>query len=189
MAATLLPFIPLIYSSTKNDIAGAARTGPGGQRTHARPSNRVVVSAQPSAAYIPDAPASGVQRISQVRAGLLLEEAHRQIRELVATLGLTKTEMAAVLATPERTFTRLLEIKPAEKTTFLPKMQSERLLFLQQVAAHGLDVFEDQGKFNRWLRRPPPLRQNHSPLQLLDTATGFWLIHQLLGRIGYGVYS
>jgi putative toxin-antitoxin system antitoxin component (TIGR02293 family) len=54
---------------------------------------------------------------------------------------------------------------------------------------HGVEVFEDQGKFNRWLRRPLPLLQQQSPLQLLDTVTGFRVVDQLLGRIAYGVYS
>jgi len=102
---------------------------------------------------------------------------------------LTVGEMALVLATPERTFARRLGAKPAEKAIPLTKVQSERLLLLNAVAAHGLAVFEDQGKFNRWLRRPLTMLQDQSPLQLLDTATGFRLIDQLLGRIEYGVYS
>lgn len=173
----------------KNNITGAARTGIGGQTTDAQPSNRFVVSAQQPAAYIPETPASEVQFISQVRAGLPPAEAQQQIRKLSATLDLTLIEMAAVLATPERTFARRLETKPAEKIAPLTKVQSERLLLLQQVAEHGLDVFENQGKFNRWLRRPLQLLQNQSPLQLLDTVTGFRLINQVLGRIEYGVYS
>ena len=64
-----------------------------------------------------------------------------------------------------------------------------RELLLQQLAEHGVDVFEDQGKFNRWLRRPLPLLANQSPLDLLDTASGFQVVDELLGRIEYGVYS
>ena len=94
--------------------------------------------------------------------------------------------MAAVLATSERTFARQLG---AEQPTPLTKAQAERLLLLQLLAKHGLAVFEDQGKFNRWLRRPLPLLQHESPLQLLDTVTGFRLIDQLVGRMEYGVYS
>ncbi len=173
----------------KNTITGAAHAGIGGQRIDAQPSNRFVASAQQPAVYIPETPASGVQFISQVRTGLAPAEAQQQIRALSAMLDLTVVEMAAVLATPERTFARRLETKSIEKIAPLTKVQSERLLLLRQLAAHGLDVFEDQGKFNRWLRRPLPLLQQQSPLQLLDTVTGFRLVNQVLGRIEYGVYS
>lgn len=70
----------------------------------------------------------------------------------------------------------------------LNKVDSERLL-LKAPAAHGLRVFEDQGKFNRWLRRPLEILEGQSPLQLLDTATGFQVVDQLPGRIEDGVYS
>ena len=94
--------------------------------------------------------------------------------------------MSGILATAERTFARQLS---ADKALALTKAQAERLLLLQLLAAHGLDVFEDQGKFNRWLRRPLAVLQQQSPLQLLDTVTGFRVVDQLLGRIEYGVYS
>lgn len=174
----------------KNTIAGAFASSTTGRPADAQPANRFVgAELLPAAAYFPDTPALGVQFISQVRSGLLPAEAQQQVRTLAAILDLSLTEMAAVLATSERTFARRLGTQDADKIAPLTKAQSERLFLLKEVGAHGLAVFEDQGKFNRWLRRPLPLLGHQSPLQLLDTVTGFGLVNQLLGRIEHGVYS
>ena len=170
----------------KSLVTGSSVAPVGGGQ---QPSNHFVAIVTLPPLAIPDTPASEVQFISQVRAGLLPAAAQQQIRDLAARLDFTVGEMALVLATAERTFVRRLGAKPAEKALPLTKVQSERLLLLNAVAAHGLAVFEDQGKFNRWLRRPLTMLQDQSPIQLLDTATGFRLIDQLLGRIEYGVYS
>lgn len=118
--------------------------------------------------------------IGRARAGL----AKTEVREVSRQLELTVRELAPILDTTERTLARRLEGAGA-----LGKSESERLLLLRQLATHGVDVFEDQGKFNRWLRRPLPLLEGQSPLELLDTASGFQVVDELLGRIEYGVYS
>ena len=118
--------------------------------------------------------------IGRARVGLSKTE----VRDVSRQLELTVRELAPILDTTERTLARRLE-----GTGELGKSESERLLLLQQLAEHGVDVFEDQGKFNRWLRRPLPLLVNQSPLDLLDTASGFQVVDELLGRIEYGVYS
>ena len=107
-----------------------------------------------------------------------------EVRQVSRPLELTVRELAPILDTTERTLARRLE-----GAGELGKSESERLLLLRQLAAHGVDVFEDQGKFNRWLRRPLALLDNQSPLDLLDTASGFQVVDELLGRIEYGVYS
>lgn len=109
--------------------------------------------------------------------------AHEEVRRVAAVLELSIREMAMLLALNERTMARRLV------GGSLNKVESERLLLLQALTAHGLRVFEDQGKFNRWLRRPLDILEGQSPLQLLDTATGFGVVDQVLGRIEYGVYS
>lgn len=117
--------------------------------------------------------------IAQSRSGV----AHAEVRQLAALLELTIRELAILLSMNERTMARRLV------SGSLNKVESERLLLLKALAAHGLRVFEDQGKFNRWLRRPLEILEGQSPLQLLDTATGFQVVDQILGRIEYGVYS
>lgn len=106
-----------------------------------------------------------------------------QVRQVATLLELTIRELSVLLSMNERTMARRLV------SGSLNKVESERLLLLEALAAHGLRVFEDQGKFNRWLRRPLEILDGQSPLQLLDTATGFQVVDQVLGRIEYGVYS
>ncbi len=118
--------------------------------------------------------------INRARTGLPTS----QLRAIGVRLALPVRELAPLLATTERTLARRLD-----QAGELNKMESERLLLLQRLAEHGLDVFEDQDKFNRWLRRPLALLGGQSPLELLDTASGFQVVDELLGRIEYGVYS
>lgn len=122
---------------------------------------------------------SSFDLIAQSRSGL----SHVEVRRMAALLELTVRELATLLSMNERTMARRLV------DGSLNKVESERLLLLMALAAHGLRVFEDQGKFNRWLRRPLEILEGQSPLQLLDTATGFQVVDQVLGRIEYGVYS
>ena len=107
------------------------------------------------------------------------------VRPLAARLALTLKEVAALLALTERTLARRLE----QPDNSLDISESERLLLLDNLARHGLAVFEDAGKFNRWLRRPLPVLEGRSPLAYLDTVTSFQVIDQLLGRFEHGVYS
>jgi putative toxin-antitoxin system antitoxin component (TIGR02293 family) len=162
-----------------------------GGHTGTQPDNRVAATpaVRDVVAFMPVATDTGVRFVEQVRAGWSLEAGQQHARQLAAKLDITLHELALLLATAERTFARQLSAKPSEKTLAFTKAQTERLLLLQALANHGVEVFEDQGKFNRWLRRPLPLLQQQSPLQLLDTVTGFRVVDQLLGRIAYGVYS
>lgn len=136
---------------------------------------------QPAATLVRVLPerTSPFELIAQSRSGIN----HADVRQIATLLELTIRELATLLSMNERTMARRLINGSLNKT------ESERLLLLKALAAHGLRVFEDQGKFNRWLRRPLEILEAQSPLQLLDTATGFQVIDQILGRIEYGVYS
>ncbi|HEV7350924.1 type II toxin-antitoxin system Xre/ParS family antitoxin [Telluribacter sp.] len=117
--------------------------------------------------------------IEQAREGVWGRDAD----DLALRLGLTDQEMARVLAVSLRTYHRR---KADEK---LGLVASERILLFQRLAEHGKEVFEDEGKFNRWLRRPLQVLGGNSPLDLLDTTTGLSMVDTLLGRIEYGIHS
>ncbi len=138
----------------------------------------IVLAANPTVRILPER-TSPFDLIAQSRSGI----AHPQVRQVATLLELTIRELAVLLSMNERTMARRLVAGS------LNKVESERLLLLTALAAHGLRVFEDQGKLNRWLRRPLEILDGQSPLQLLDTATGFQVVDQILGRIEYGVYS
>ncbi|WP_229755415.1 type II RES/Xre toxin-antitoxin system antitoxin [Hymenobacter cavernae] len=118
--------------------------------------------------------------VDKAREGIAFTEFQR----LAALLELTIPEQAGLLSVTERTMARRI----AEHST-LNTLESERLVLLQKLAEHGVDVFEEQGKFNRWLRRPLRVLDDRSPLAYLDMTTGFVVVDQLLGRLEYGVYS
>ena len=124
--------------------------------------------------------ADGFSLIRQARVGV----SRAELRQIGETLALTTRELASLLGMTERTLTRRLN-----GTEALDKGESERLLLLKNLSAHGLAVFESQANFNEWLRRPLRVLEGQSPLEMLDTATGFQVIDQVLGRIAYGVFS
>ena len=117
--------------------------------------------------------------IEQAREGIPGQKAH----DLAPRLELTDQEMARILTLSLRTYHR------RKGNENLGLVASERLLLLHRLADHGVEVFEDAGKFNRWLRRPLQILDGHAPLDLLDTSTGLGMVDTLLGRLEYGVFS
>ncbi|GAB3936646.1 hypothetical protein GCM10028804_57380 [Larkinella terrae] len=102
---------------------------------------------------------------------------------------MTEKEMATLLAMNLRTFQR------RQASDKLDSVASERLALLKNLTNHGLDVFEDQQKFNRWLRQPLRVLTSEddpgseaTPLATLDTATGYRLVDAILTRLEHGVF-
>ncbi len=129
--------------------------------------------------------------ISQDQAFRLIERARAgvpmaDVTALMADLDLKPAETARLLGLKTRELTSLIRRKEA----LLPVEDgAEHLLLLRELSAWGAAIFADQGKFNRWLRRPLAVLAGQSPLSLLDTDTGLQLVRQELGRLAYGVYS
>ncbi|MBO0947262.1 DUF2384 domain-containing protein [Fibrella sp. HMF5405] len=124
-------------------------------------------------------PAPADEDIERVRQNLPISLA----QQLANILDITDKEMAPLLTISIRTYHRL------KLNGVLNLVASERLLLLKDLAAYGLEVFEDQTSFNEWLRLPLQELSNSTPLSLLDTTTGIALVKTVLGRIDYGVYS
>jgi putative toxin-antitoxin system antitoxin component (TIGR02293 family) len=122
---------------------------------------------------------SALQLIDRSRQGLVGTEAG----QIASLLAITDKEMARLLNQSVATFHRQAKAGRLDAAT------SERLLLLNQLATYGATVFQDQGKFTRWLRRPLRLLGERSPLDLLDSPTGIQLVDDILGRIEYGVFS
>lgn len=124
-------------------------------------------------------PINDLDLIAISRSGL----ASKEMTLLAERLDLSGKEIARLLTLSPRTYHRR---KPEE---VLDPVASERLLLLTKLADHGYDVFEEQHKFNQWLRQPLRILGGQAPLDILDTSQGIKLIDTLLGRIEYGVYS
>lgn len=118
--------------------------------------------------------------VEQTRAGVLRAKAD----ELARPIGLTDKELARILNVSERTLHRL---RPDAR---LDSNASERLLLLEVLIKHGLDVFDGRGDvLGRWLHGALPELRQQAPVSLLDTTIGFSMIHTVLGRIEHGVYA
>lgn len=118
--------------------------------------------------------------VEQARAGVDRAKAD----EVARLIGLTDREMARILTVSERTLHRI------QPPTRLDSNASERLLLLEALIAHGLAVFDDRPEvLGRWLRVPLAELRRQSPVSLLDTVTGFGMVHTVLGRIEHGIYA
>ncbi|WP_080059219.1 antitoxin Xre/MbcA/ParS toxin-binding domain-containing protein [Spirosoma aerolatum] len=116
--------------------------------------------------------------IDSSRQGML----RAQVDEVAALVGLTDREMAYALNMTPRNLHRL----KAEQRVRVDA--SERLLLLKNLLVHALDTFEGRKTtVLHWLRTPIRELANQSPLQLLDTVTGFGLADDVLGRLDYGL--
>ena len=92
--------------------------------------------------------------------------------------------MATVLQIAERTMHRF------RSEGHLDEQSGERLLLLENLAAHGLLVFDGRSDaFANWLRYPLRELREQAPLALLTTISGFGLVDDVLTRIEYGVYA
>lgn len=120
-----------------------------------------------------------LQLIDRSRQGL----AGTETSKVAGLLGVTDKEMARLLNQSVATLHRQVRASHLDAPT------SERLLLLTRLATYGEAVFQDKGKFTRWLRRPLRLLDDRSPLDLLDSSIGVQLVEDILGRIEYGVFS
>jgi putative toxin-antitoxin system antitoxin component (TIGR02293 family) len=102
-----------------------------------------------------------------------------QVSEMVK---LTDNEMAFLLGMTPRNLHRI----SADKR--LGKDASERLLLLKNILIHALDTFEGKDAIVRhWLKTPVSELNDQTPLQMMDTVTGFSLVDDILGRLDYGL--
>jgi len=122
----------------------------------------------------------GFEVIQQARSGVERGKAD----EVAHAIALTDKELARILNLSERTLHRL------RPDALLDNNSSERLLLMDQLIHHGLDVFDQRADvLGRWFRTPLSELHGQSPLTLLDTTTGFAMVHTVLGRIQHGIYA
>ena len=118
--------------------------------------------------------------ITRSRQGVLRVEADR-VADLV---GLTDKELAAALGLSASYLHRL------KLDQRISQDASERLLLLENLLLHALDTFEERSKtVLNWLRSPLRELDYQTPLQALDTVTGYTLVDRVLGRIDHGIFG
>jgi putative toxin-antitoxin system antitoxin component (TIGR02293 family) len=92
-------------------------------------------------------------------------------------------EMADIIHTSDRTLRRYTS------NTVLNMEQSERVIELAKLYNVGKDVFGSLEAFNAWMQHPLQAFNFQMPKQFLNTSLGIKLIHSVLAKIEYGIYS
>lgn len=107
----------------------------------------------------------------------------RGLSVLSQKTSLSIKEIAQAIHISERTLQRYNDDRKLDKAT------TEKVIELAQLYQHGTAVFGSQEKFNGWMRYPSVYFNGQLPIELLDTTTGMWLIHDELTRIEHGVFA
>ncbi|MEM9855956.1 MAG: antitoxin Xre/MbcA/ParS toxin-binding domain-containing protein [Bacteroidota bacterium] len=106
------------------------------------------------------------------------------LKSLQKRMKFTNREMGKVLEISESTLQR--RIKKGEK---LDKRESENTIQLAALWAKGLEVFDNEYDFRRWLDMENIALGNNKPLDILHSSIGRDEIKELLTRIEWGIYS
>ncbi len=117
--------------------------------------------------------------VETVRAGV----PYKALESVRQAAGLSREEASSLLGIPRRTLAR------RRKEGRLTVEESDRVYRLAHLMARALEVFGDQGKVLRWLRKPNRALGGVVPLSRLDTDAGTREIERILGRLEHGVFS
>ena len=118
--------------------------------------------------------------ITRSRKGVKRSEADR----VAGLVGITDKELAVALGLSASYLHRL------KADRLISQDASERLLLLENLLRHALDTFDGRAHtVLRWLRSPLRELDHQTPLQTLDTVTGYTLVDRVLGRIDHGIFG
>jgi putative toxin-antitoxin system antitoxin component (TIGR02293 family) len=125
-----------------------------------------------------DAP-SDLDLVALIRTGLT----KKALDCMLNAYNITSLDMARILHVSDRTMRRY------ETESVLNPEQSERLIELARLFAHGMAVFGSKERFRRWLQSEVYSLGGQKPFDLLDTSIGIGLVNDVLGRIEYGIVA
>lgn len=117
--------------------------------------------------------------VALIRAGLTKKALDR----MVEAYDITTIDMARILHVSDRTMRRY------ETESVLDPEQSERLIELAKLLAHGISVFGSGIRFRRWLNGEVYSLGGQRPIDLLDTSIGIGLVEDVLGKMEYGIVA
>lgn len=108
----------------------------------------------------------------------------KAVRNLQQHLRFTNREMSEVLAISESTLARR-----EQSQRNLTRDEAEKTIQLSALVVQGLEVFENEADFHRWLQLENPALGGERPQALLASALGREQIREVLGRIQWGIFS
>jgi len=104
--------------------------------------------------------------------------------KLAKNIPFTLREWASYLHLSERSLQRFKK----EKGTF-NTVSSEKIIEITMLNKYGIEVFDDQDKFNVWLLTKNVALGGIKPKDLLDSSFGIQLLKDELTRIEYGILA
>lgn len=105
------------------------------------------------------------------------------LENLAASLGVPMKNLAKLLPVTERTLQR------RSAGSLLSSTVSEHAILIGEVIARGLEVFDNESTFQKWMHESNISLGGYPPFTLLDTAIGAQLVQEELGKLEFGVYS
>lgn len=111
--------------------------------------------------------------------------------------GITKTYLTKLKKEVSLDYDALAQALLVTRSTLINKKGSqkfsdqisERILALADLYSFGFEVFENKENFNKWMFAPNQALGGAIPFNLIDNQFGREEVHNLIGRIAYGVFS
>lgn len=111
--------------------------------------------------------------------------------------GITKSYLVRLKETASLDYDALAQALSVTRSTLINKKDSEkfndnlseRIVALADLYSFGYEVFEDTKRFNDWMFHSNQALGGELPFNLIDNQYGRDEVHNLIGRIAYGVYS
>lgn len=148
------------------------------------PENHGFVVGEPTSVYesnlaVPLTNMTSYQKMRIVRDGI----SKSYLTKLKEETGLDYDALAQALSVTRST---LINKKGNQKFS---DHVSERIVAVAELYSFGYEVFENKENFNKWMFAPNQALGGEAPFELIDNQYGREEIHNLIGRIAYGVYS
>jgi putative toxin-antitoxin system antitoxin component (TIGR02293 family) len=129
--------------------------------------------------FMPNEPVSGFDFLTASSKGITKQS----IVNLADIMEIPMKDIATLLNVSYKTLGR------KRKTDLLDSLASSLSIEIANTFAHGLAVFEDQHKLNRWLNKENRALENKKPIELLNTPTGINMVNAVLTRLEEGIYT
>lgn len=121
------------------------------------------------------------ERINIIREGIPFDVFDSLSRQLNLPVKAT----LAMIGMPQTTYN-----KKKNEQSLLDRRNSELVILIVELIQYGFEVFNnEEGKFQRWLKKPNISLGGNSPESMLDTITGIDEVKHCLNRIEFGNFA
>jgi putative toxin-antitoxin system antitoxin component (TIGR02293 family) len=119
-----------------------------------------------------------LERVGVIRSGIPYDS----IEEISRRLNNPVKSVLAIVGIPQTTYN-----KKKNEHLLLDSRDSELVILINELIDYGLEVFNnEEGKFQRWLKKPNLSIGGNTPENMLDTITGINEVKFSLNRLEFG---